>query len=195
MAARAVASIGAKALATALSWIPLVDPERSSFRGKAMGIRAAGYPAFTLALPAAWLAAGRPQPYPWRADLALSGPLVVDAGGNVLGLFSKHEHFDRISHGLGWTFVALAAGDAIRPVARHAGLTLVAAVGVGAIVAVAWEIGEFAAWKSGSSGLDLTYEDTIDDLVFGLLGSVAGAAWSVALPARDGGSWRPFGWR
>jgi hypothetical protein len=145
--ALALASVSAKLVATALSWVPVVDRERTSFHGKAMGVRAVGYPAFTLALPAAWLAAGRPRPYPWRADLALSAPLVVDAGGNVLGLFTRHEHFDRISHGLGWTFVALAAGDAIRPVARHTGLTVLGAIGVGAIVAVAWEIGEFAAWK------------------------------------------------
>lgn len=190
-----VASVGAKAVATALSLVPLLDRDRTSFRGKAMGFRAAAFPTFTLALPAVWLAAGRPRPYPWRADVALSAPLVVDAGGNVLGFFARHEHFDRISHGLGWTFVALAAGDAIGPVARDPRLTLLAAVGVGAIVAVVWELGEFAAWKSGSSGLDLTYEDTIDDLAFGLLGSVAGAAWSVLRPAPDGGAGRVFGWQ
>jgi hypothetical protein len=191
-----LASAGAKAAATALSLIPLVDARRSSFQGKAMRFRAVAYPAMTLALPAAWLAAGRPRPYPWRADVALSCPLVVDAGGNVLGLFARFRHFDRLPHFLGWTFVSLAAGDAVQPMAGNRALTLVAAAGVGAIVAVAWEIGEHAAWKRGASGLDLTYDDTIDDLAFSLLGSVAGAAASVLRPASDGraSSRRLFGW-
>jgi hypothetical protein len=49
------------------------------------------------------------------------------------------------------------------------------AVGFGAATEILWELGEYAVMKLGSSGLQLTYEDTIGDLALGGAGTLLGA--------------------
>lgn len=61
-----------KAMVIGLSLYPVVRPDSSHFAGKAMGVRAVLYPATTLVIPFVWLAAGRPGPYPFVADLVMS---------------------------------------------------------------------------------------------------------------------------
>jgi hypothetical protein len=49
------------------------------------------------------------------------------------------------------------------------------ALGFGAVTDIVWEIGEFALMRSGASGLQLTYENTIQDLALSLTGAALGA--------------------
>ena len=61
-------------------------------------------------------------------------------------------------------------------------------VGFGATIDILWELGEFLLLKSGSSGLQLTYENTIQDLVFSLIGAALAAlviATVLWRPGRD----------
>lgn len=167
--------IALKVAVAALSWYPLLRPGSSHFAGKAMGVRAVLYPAVMLLIPAAWLVAGRPSPYPFLADIALSIPFLVDAGANVLGLFAI-TRFDAIPHFLGWTCLTVAFGLAVVPMVEQRWVAFGLVAGFGAILDVAWEIGEFGLMRSGASGLDLTYVNTIQDLALSLLGSIAGAA-------------------
>ena len=46
-----------------------------------MRIRAIGYAGGMLLVPLAWRLRGRPQPYPRELDMAVTLPLLVDAGG------------------------------------------------------------------------------------------------------------------
>lgn len=48
-------------------------------------------------------------------------------------------------------------------------------LGFGAIVDVLWEIGEYTLMRSGASGLELTYENTIQDLAMSLAGAALGS--------------------
>src|SRR5438874_3770673 len=50
------------------------------------------------------------------------------------------------------------------------------AVGFGAVTEILWELGEYLVMKLGSSGLQLTYTDTIGDLAFGGSGTLLGAS-------------------
>jgi hypothetical protein len=157
-----------------LALYPLVRPGSGHFTGKAMGVRAVLYPAMTLLIPAIWLLAGRPHPYPALADIALGLPFAIDAGANVLGLFAIRG-FDAIPHATGWFFLSLAFGLAIAPLAGERWILFLLVLGFGAVVDILWEAGEFAMLKSGASGLDLTYENTIQDLLMSLSGAAAAA--------------------
>ena len=55
------------------------------------------------------------------------------------------------------------------------------AVGFGASTHILWELVEYGVMALGSSGLSLTYEDTIGDLALSFGSSLAGAAVSVTL--------------
>jgi hypothetical protein len=189
-----IANLAAKGAVVGLALYPLADPDASHFAGKAMGIRAALYPACTLIIPAAWLAAGRPEPYPHLADTALSLPFALDAAGNVLGLFAI-PGFDAFPHAAGWLFLTLAFGSAVAPLIERRSVQFAVALGFGATIDVLWELGEYTLMRSGSSGLQLTYENTIQDMAVSLLGAAIGAVLTAtAFRPRPGTPARLFGW-
>ncbi len=162
-----------KASVLVLALYPLFDPTSSHFTGKAMGFRAVAYPLATLLIPGLWLAHRRPRPYPYLADTAFAIPFAFDAAGNVLGLFAI-SGFDVLPHSIGWMLISLAFGLAVAPHTERRSIAAALTIGFGATIDILWELGEFAMMKSGSSGLQLTYENTIQDLAMSLLGAVVG---------------------
>jgi hypothetical protein len=174
--------------------VPLVRPESSHFAGKAMGVRAVLYPAMVFLIPAAWLLAGQPSPYPFLADIALGLPFLVDAASNVFGLFAI-PRFDIIPHVTGWFFLSIAFGHAIAPLVPERWMVFGLVLGFGAVVDILWEAGEFAMMRSGASGLELTYENTIQDLVMSLLGAtIAAVVMATLLWPAAGTPQTLFGW-
>ena len=189
-----VAVLASKVLVVALSVYPLLRPGSSHFAGKAIGIRAAFYPAMTLLIPIVWLAFGRPAPYPVVADVALAVPFIVDAGANDLGLFAI-PGFDAIPPASGWFFLCVAFGLAVAPLAGHPLIGFGLVLGFGAVIDILWKAAEFALMKSGSSGLQLTYENTIQDLVMSLSGAaIAALAMATVLWPAPGTPATVFGW-
>jgi len=166
--------LAVKAAVVGFSLYPLLDPSSSHFAGKAMGVRAVIYPGFTLLIPAVWFATGRPTPYPFLADICLGLPFAIDAASNVLGLFAI-SGFDALPHATGWFFLCIAFGLAVAPMIEHRWVVLLLVVGFGASIDVLWEIGEYLLMKSGSSGLQLTYDNTIQDLAMSFTGGVLAA--------------------
>ncbi|MBM4407366.1 MAG: hypothetical protein FJ038_01905 [Chloroflexi bacterium] len=190
-----ILDLAVKVAAVALALFPLLDPTSSHFAGKAMGVRALIYPLATLLIPLAWWLRGRPRPYPFLADVALVLPFVFDAAANVLGLFAI-PMFDALPHALGWLFLTLAFGLAIGPLVDQRWVAAGLSIGFGAVADIAWEIGEFLLAQTGSSGLQLTYANTIQDLGLSLLGSVIGAGVLVTFAwHRPGTPHTAFGWR
>ncbi len=195
MTARAwlLANLATKALAVALARYPLSHPDEPRFKGKALGLRARLYPIAPATIPAIWLARGRPSPYPHATDIAWVAPFAIDSGANVLGLYDR-KGFDALAHYANWTCLSAAFGASAAPTTpvrwQAAGLAL----GFGAFSHVLWEIGEYGMLRGGARALGLSYEDTIRDLVFSLLGSMTGAAitWGVVWPHRRQG--HLFGW-
>jgi len=183
-----------KAMVVGFSLYPIVRPDSSHFAGKAMGVRALLYPATTLLIPLVWLVAGRPSPYPFVADIALGIPFALDAGANVFGLFAI-PGFDALPHSVGWFFLSVAFGLAVAPLVGQRLTTFGLVLGFGAVLDIIWEVAEFALMKSGSSGLQLTYENTIQDLVMSLLGATVGAvAVATILWPATGTPATVFGW-
>jgi hypothetical protein len=158
------------------------DLER--FNGKAMVARALTYPLAALVVPVVWWLRGRPRPYPHLIDSLIVLPFVVDTGGNVLDLYSV-SWFDDLAHFLNWTILVSAFAIALRRTPLGAVPVWGLAVGLGAATEILWEIGEYLVMKLGSSGLQLTYEDTIGDLALGGCGTLLGAtlvsaAWRIS---------------
>jgi hypothetical protein len=186
--------VAVKVAVVAFSTYPLVRPDASHFHGKAMGVRAWLYPAFTLLIPAIWLGSGRPGPYPFLADIALGLPFLVDAASNVFGLFAI-QGFDAIPHSTGWFFLAIAFGLGVAPLVGERWIGFGLVLGFGAVIDILWEAGEFAMMRSGASGLQLTYENTIQDLVMSLSGAAVGAlVVATVLWPPPGTPVAPFGW-
>lgn len=174
MGAELVIDVAVKVGVVGLSVYPLFRRSASHFQGKAMGIRALIYPAAILLIPAIWLAADRPDPYPYLADIALGLPFLFDVVGNVFGLFAI-PRFDALPHTFGWLFLTIAFGLAVAPLVGEPWVGFGLSLGFGAVADILWEIGEFALMRSGASGLQLTYENTIQDLGLSLTGAAVGA--------------------
>ncbi len=189
-----VVDLAVKLLVVGLSLYPLARPGSSHFAGKAMGVRAVLYPATTLLIPALWLLSGRPSPYPFVADVAFALPFAIDAGANVLGLFAI-PRFDAIPHASGWFFLCIAFGLGVSPLVEEPWVAFGLVLGFGAVVDILWEVAEFGLMKSGASGLELTYENTIQDLVMSLIGAALGAlVVATVLWPPSGTPATPFGW-
>jgi hypothetical protein len=162
---------------------PLLRPKHPKFQGKAMRIRVVGYFGVLAAIPLAWIARGRKEPYPAAQDLMLSVPLLLDAGGNSMGLYDK-AHIDDAVHFANGAILMSAFGAAISP---HVPTRVEAAaltVGFGAVGSLAWEVMEYAGEKLGFKGMNLTYEDTIEDTIESFAGSLIAAGVTYA-------RWRP----
>ncbi|MFL6039027.1 MAG: hypothetical protein ACJ74B_10375 [Gaiellaceae bacterium] len=156
------------------------DLER--FDGKAMLARALTYPLATLIVPVAWSLRGRHPPYPHLVDILVVLPFVIDTGGNVLDLYSMWW-FDDVAHFLNWWILVSAFALALRRTSLPPLSSWALAVGFGAATEILWELGEYAVMKLGSSGLQLTYEDTIGDLALGGCGTLLGATAVAAVSA------------
>lgn len=189
-----ILDIVVKALVVGLALYPLLDPGSSHFAGKAMGARAVIYPMSTLLIPAIWLASGRPGPYPFLADIALCIPFAFDAAGNVFGWFAV-DGFDALPHFVGWFCLSIAFGLAVIPMIELRWVGFLLVVGFGATADVLWELGEYLLMRSGSSGLQLTYDNTIQDLTLSFTGGVVAAIVLVTVLWPAPGTPRtPFGW-
>lgn len=191
----AILDLAIKVIAVAVAIVPLIDPSSSHFQGKAMGVRAVIWPLSTVAIPLVWQLRGRPRPYPFLADIALVMPFLFDAAANDLGWFDT-KGFDALPHFAGWFFLAIAFGLAVAPMIGRRWVTFGLVVGFGATIDILWEIGEYLLQRSGQSGLQLTYDNTVQDLAVSLLGATLGAILVVTvLWPKPGTPATVFGWQ
>jgi hypothetical protein len=164
----------AKSAVIALAIDAWVNSSAPRYSGKAMRVRALGYVGGLLAVPLAWRLRGRPQPYPRELDMAITLPLLVDAGGNAIGIYQR-AHVDDLIHFADGATLASVVGALATPRTR----TSWEAAGVAALAGMAaagvWEIAEWVGLKLGARGMDLTYEDTMTDLAETMSGALLGA--------------------
>ena len=195
------ATIATKAVTLACAVDALVNANSPRLRGKAIRTRAIGYTAGLALVPVAWRLLPDRGRYPRGLDLAVTVPLMIDAGGNALGLYEE-AHLDDVVHVLNATILgglaaALFAGRVDEP--WHAA---VAGATTTITAELAWEVAEFTAMKAGADGMNLTYEDTIADIIESSIGAIVGAiaVWlrmPRAKSERRRGGWRHAvaGWR
>jgi hypothetical protein len=163
-----------KALLVALLVLSVLS-QAPHLEGKAMAARALTYPIAALAVPVGWWACGRPGPYPHALDALVVAPFLIDVAGNVADLYAS-SWFDEVAHLVNWAILVTACGLLLSRlrVGRLAAAGL--ALGFGSVTHTLWELAEYGVMSLGSSGLQLTYGDTIGDLALSLTGSALGAA-------------------
>ena len=163
-------------------WWPGVE----RFADKAFGARLVGYPLMMLLAPAIWWLVVRRRDgdaaAPYGAFTLVMLPFLIDVTGNSLDLYDTVVWWDDFNHWINWllllTGIGLLVADEVRP--DWALVVLVA--GLGAVLAIGWELGEWWTFIRHGTELDTAYEDTLGDLSLGTLGALC--AGFVLLGAR-----------
>ncbi|WP_216656586.1 hypothetical protein [Nocardioides marmotae] len=179
-----LATVGQLAVA---QWVPGID----RFEGKAFGARLVAYPLLMLLAPLIWWAWSRRRATsdaapPWGAFTLVMLPFLVDVTGNSLDLYDSVVWWDDLNHFVNWLLLCAGIGllvcGSVRP--RWAVVALV--TGLGAALAIGWEVGEWFTFIRHGTEADTAYEDTLGDEVLGTLGAfVAGLLVARVLGRRD----------
>ena len=102
-------------------------------------------------------------------------PLLADAGGNAIGMYQR-KHVDDAVHFANGALLAGIVGSLAQARTRTAWEAGAVAAAVGVAAAAIWEVFEWAAFKLGARGMDLSYDDTMADLIETSAGALLGAA-------------------
>ena len=184
----------AKAATLAFAIDAFVNANSPRLRGKAIRTRAIGYVGAMMIVPAIWLVLPERGRYPRALDLAVTVPLLLDAGGNALDLYEE-AHVDDLVHAANAAIVSGIAGALIAPRVDERWLAALAGAGVSVVSSTLWELAEYGAMRLGANGMDLTYDDTMADLAEGVLGAMLGALFTVSRVPRSRAERGQRGWR
>lgn len=152
-------------------WWPGID----RFADKAFGARLVAYPLLMLLAPAIWwLVVGRrapgPRP-PWGAFTLVMLPFLVDVTGNSLDLYDAVVWWDDLNHFANW--MLLCAGLGLLLARGLPGwVTVTVVTGLGAVLAIGWELGEWYTFIRHGTEIETAYEDTLGDEALGTLGAL-----------------------
>jgi len=124
-------------------------------------------------VPVAWRMRGRDADYPRELDLLVALPILVDAGGNAVGMY-QNAHVDDAIHFANGALLAGVVGAVAMPRTRTAWEAGAFAAAIGTAAAAVWEIFEWVAMKLGAKGMDLTYDDTMADMIETSAGALLG---------------------
>jgi hypothetical protein len=163
-----------KATVIALAVDAFANSNKPRFSGKAMKIRAIGYAGSLLAVPLAWRLRGRREAYPRELDLLVALPILADAGGNAIGIYQR-AHVDDAIHFANGALLAGVVGAIISARENTAWEAAGIAATAGTSAAALWEIFEWVGSKLGAKGMDLSYDDTMEDLIETTSGALLGA--------------------
>lgn len=154
-------------------------PGLPQFEGKAFGARLVAYPLLMGALPAVWWLVARRPPIatlPWTAFALVMAPFLVDVAGNTADLYDTLTWWDDLNHFVNWLLLCWGCGLLLvrgRMTPRWA--LVVAISGLGALLAIGWELGEWYSFIRHGTELDTAYEDTLGDETLGTLGGIVAA--------------------
>ena len=163
------------ALATSLL-VGLAFPGIPGVAGKGWPERCVGYPLAAMVVPGVWRLRGRRSRYPYLGDALLVTPFVLDLLGNLVNLYDTFAPFDDILHFANWTFLVSALVLFMAPFGLDRWNLVLLGSGFGALTIIGWEAVEWIVQKMGTTGLQLTYDDTVGDLVLSSSGGILGAA-------------------
>ena len=191
--ALAAAILAAKAATVACAIDGFVNASSPRLRGKAIRTRAIGYVGGLFIVPLAWRLLPNRGRYPRGLDLAVTVPLLIDAGGNALGMYEE-AHLDDLVHLLNAGIVSGVAGALFATQTDEPWQAALAGTGTAIAAETAWEIAEYVAMRAGADGMDLTYDDTMADLAESAAGAVLGGLITWLRMPREPAE-RKRGWR
>ncbi len=172
-AATLLATVAQLAVAT---FVPTLE----QFAGKAFLSRLIAYPVMMAIAPCVWWfvlrSRGGLRAIPWAGVTLIMIPFLIDVTGNTLDLYDTVWWWDDANHFVNWAFLSAGVGTMLIRSPRMRGWLLVLTVtGAGAIMAIAWEIGEYYAFIRGGTERATAYTDTLGDEVLGTFGAFVGA--------------------
>ncbi len=151
-------------------WWPGIE----RFADKAFGARLVAYPLLMLLAPAIWWVVVRRRDRsaapPYGAFTLIMLPFLVDVTGNSLDLYDSVVWWDDFNHWINWLLLLWGIGLLIGREVRPDWALVVLVAGLGAILAIGWELGEWWTFIRHGTELDTAYEDTLGDLVAGHVG-------------------------
>jgi hypothetical protein len=192
--ALSVAIVAAKAATVACAIDAFVNAKSARLEGKAIRFRAIGYVGALLVVPLTWRLLPNHGRYPRALDLAVTIPLLLDAGGNALDLYEE-AHIDDLVHLANSAIVSGVAGALFAPRVDERWQAALAGAGVAIAGESAWELMEYGAMRLGATGMDLTYDDTMADIGEGFLGAILGALFTLTRVPRARHERKRTGWR
>ena len=193
-AALAVAIVAAKMATVAFAVDAFVNADTPRLRGKAIRTRAVGYAGALLVVPVLWWLLPDRGRYPRALDLAVTIPLLLDAGGNALDLYEE-AHIDDVVHVANTAIASGVVGALFAPRVDERWQAALIGGGVAIAGATAWELMEYGAMRLGADGMDLTYDDTMADLAEGFVGAALGALFTLSRVPRARTARKRRGWR
>ena len=146
------------------------------FEGKAFGARLIAYPLMMLLVPAVWAVRrrmiGSTATLPWLGFALIMAPFLIDVTGNTLNLYDSVNWWDDLNHFVNWLLLSAGIGvlltrSRISPPWALGWLI----AGLGALLAIGWELGEWYAFIRNGTELDTAYQDTLGDEFLGSMGA------------------------
>ena len=144
------------------------------FEGKAFGARLVAYPVMMLVVPVAWwlLHRGREATVPWSAFALVMAPFLIDVTGNTLDLYDSVVWWDDANHFVNWALLCAGLGLLLLQGIRAPWARVLLVTGLGAVLAIGWELGEWYTFIRHGTELDTAYQDTLGDEALGTLGAL-----------------------
>ncbi|HET7195055.1 MAG TPA: hypothetical protein VFI99_08695 [Nocardioides sp.] len=151
-------------------------PGIERFADKAFTARLIAYPLLQLLVPFLWwVVVKRRHPDrhpPYGAFTLVMLPFLVDVTGNSLDLFDAVVWWDDFSHFANWALLLTGIGLLICGSVRPPWAVVPLLTGLGALIAVAWELGEWYTFIRHGTEINTAYEDTLGDETLGTLGAL-----------------------
>lgn len=151
-------------------------PGIERFADKAFGARLIAYPLLMLVVPFLWwVVVKRRHPDrhpPYGAFTLVMLPFLVDVTGNSLDLFDAVVWWDDFSHFANWALLLTGIGLLICGTVRPPWAVVLLVTGLGAVIALGWELGEYYTFIRHGTEIDTAYEDTLGDETLGTLGAL-----------------------
>ena len=167
-----VATVAQLAVAT---FVPGIE----RFADKAFGARLAAYPVMMLLVPAIWwVAVKRRRPDatpPYVAFALIMLGFLVDTTGNSLDFYDSIVWWDDMNHFVNWFFLLSGLGLIIARDLEPRWAQVLLIAGLGCLLALGWEIGEWYTFIRHGTELDTAYEDTLADMTLGSGGAFLAA--------------------
>jgi hypothetical protein len=138
------------------------------FADKAFGARLLTYPLLMLLAPALWWVLVRRRDAtavpPYGAFTLVMLPFLID-------LYDGIVWWDDFNHWINWLLLLAGIGLLVTRDVQPDWAMVVLVAGLGAILAIGWELGEWYTFIRHGTELDSAYEDTLADLSLGTLGA------------------------
>ena len=156
-------------------WVPGIE----RFADKAFGARLVAYPVMMLLVPAIWWVVvkrkNREAEPPYVAFALIMLGFLVDTTGNSLDFYDTLTWWDDMNHFVNWVFLNAGIGLIIAAAVHPMWARIVLIAGLGSILALGWELGEWYTFIRHGTEIETAYEDTLGDMTLGTLGGTLAA--------------------